>query len=415
MRQTILFLFRTYNDIDHIVPVAWKVVNSGASVAFLFVSSDLSHDYRIEFLVQAGARKLESKLIRRYFENIRNKIPVYVLKRLIDVALAHTAGRSLLKNNSVTTIVNEWSGPVGNQMAEFFIRPGRARGIPIMAFPHGHRIEINWDMNPVVSDTIKKTGKPPSLAERNLYTWYVVQNVSAKQFGIDSAIREEKLKVIGSARYSQEWHKINLQLSCSRTRNPPSSQHFRVAFFLRHWEYHIDRGKCLELLGKIGDIPRLELIIIGHTRGRAIGGLTTKEEKTFVGKKNITYVSAGDQSTSLIADSNMVVAYGTSIAFEALLQNVVICNPTFLTSNETIFNGSGVVYDATTIEDTIGFIDNQMNKTPWAPERPVAQAFLKKHLSDGNDPATILDKYKALVLGQTIVSQKLNVSNASVQ
>ena len=98
MRQTILFLFRSYNDIDHIVPVAWKVVNSGASVAFLFVSSDLSHDYRIEFLVQAGARKLESKLIRRYFENVRNKIPVYVLKRLIDVALAHTAGRSLLKN-----------------------------------------------------------------------------------------------------------------------------------------------------------------------------------------------------------------------------------------------------------------------------------------------------------------------------
>ena len=77
MRQTILFLFRTYNDIDHIVPVAWKVVNSGASVAFLFVSSDLSHDYRIEFLVQAGARKLESKLIRRYFENIRNKTGTY--------------------------------------------------------------------------------------------------------------------------------------------------------------------------------------------------------------------------------------------------------------------------------------------------------------------------------------------------
>ncbi|MEO2173985.1 MAG: hypothetical protein ABGY96_07790, partial [bacterium] len=61
--------------------------------------------------------------------------------------------------------------------------------------------------------------------------------------------------------------------------------------------------------------------------------------------------------------------------------------------------GSGVVYEAATIEDAIGFIDNQMNKTPWAPERPVVQAFLKKHLSDGNDPATILDKYKALLLG----------------
>jgi hypothetical protein len=270
-------------------------------------------------------------------------------------------------------------------------------------------------MNPWVSDVIKKTGRLPSLAERNLYTWYVVQNSSAKQFGIDSAIREARLKVLGSARYSQEWQKINLHLSFSRNKTLPSSEHFRVVFFLRHWQYHIDRGKCLELLGKIGDIPRLELIIIGHTRGRAAGGLTIKEEKTFLEKRNITYVSAGDQSASLIADSNMVVVYGTSIAFEALLQNVVICNPTFLTSNETIFNGSGVVYDAATIEATVGFIDHQMNKTPWTPERPVVQAFLKKHLSDGNDPASILDKYKALVLGQTIVSQGLNVSNASVQ
>jgi len=415
MPKTILFLFRAYNDIDHIVPIAWKVVDSGASVAFLFVSSDFSHDYRIEFLVTAGAQKLESKLIRRYFENVRNKIPGHVLKRLIDLALAYTVGRSLLKKNSVTTIVNEWSGPVGNQMAEFFIRPGRAMGIPIMAFPHGHRIEVNWDMNATAWDAVKKTGRPPSLAERNLYTWYVVQNGAAKQFGIASAIREEKLKVLGSARYSPEWHRINLQLSCSRTSTLPLSQRFRVAFFLRHWVYHVDRQKCLELLRRLGGISGLELIIIGHTRGRDAGGLTVKEENTFLEKKNITYISVGDQSTSLISESDVVVAYGTSIAFEALLQNRAVCNPKFLTSNETIFNGSGVVYDAATIEDTIAFIYNQMSRTPWVPERPVVQAFLKKHLSDGDDPATILDKYKALVLGQTIDRKELNTRNLSVQ
>tara|TARA_A100001037_G_scaffold249126_1_gene231733 strand:- start:327 stop:806 length:480 start_codon:yes stop_codon:yes gene_type:complete len=159
----------------------------------------------------------------------------------------------------------------------------------------------------------------------------------------------------------------------------------------------------------------LELIIIGHTRGRDAGGLTVKEENTFLEKKNITYISVGDQSTSLISESDVVVAYGTSIAFEALLQNRAVCNPKFLTSNETIFNGSGVVYDAATIEDTIAFIYNQMSRTPWVPERPVVQAFLKKHLSDGDDPATILDKYKALVLGQTIDRKELNTRNLSVQ
>ena len=62
-RTSILFLLRTYNDIDHIVPVIWKATNAGWATYFLFVDDDYTNDYRIQFIVRNGAVETKSKLI----------------------------------------------------------------------------------------------------------------------------------------------------------------------------------------------------------------------------------------------------------------------------------------------------------------------------------------------------------------
>ena len=45
-KQTkILFLLRTYNDIDHISPIIWKSATAGCHVFFVFVGRDYSDDF----------------------------------------------------------------------------------------------------------------------------------------------------------------------------------------------------------------------------------------------------------------------------------------------------------------------------------------------------------------------------------
>ena len=399
-RKTVLFLFRTYNDIDHIVPIAWKAAVSGISVNYIFAWKDFSDDYRIRYLSSVGAEMVENSFVNIYHNVIRKRVPLRIIRSLFDRIISYTLGSLILGRQGVVTIVNEWSGPVGNEMAQYFIRPARRNGIPVICVPHGHRIEVNWDMNETVARSVSETGKPPSLANRNLYTWYVVQNQLVKEFAEDSGIRSDKLKILGSARYCAEWQRINYHLCLSNKRFTSGSKNFRVAVFLRHWGYHIDRGACIELLEKISLIRGVELLIVGHTRGRDIGGLTKAEEAAILERKNTRYIGAGDQSPSVIACSDLIFCYGTSIAFEAIVQGVVICNPLFLTSNSTIFDGSGVVYDVESINEAIRFVHNQKGSLPWAPEQAVVNSFVETHLYGGNKGTDVLGNYNDLILDQ---------------
>ena len=190
----------------------------------------------------------------------------------------------------------------------------------------------------------------------------------------------------------------------SNKRFPTGGDNFRVAVFLRHWEYHIDRGACLELLEKISEIKGVELLIVGHTRGREVGGLTESEEAAILERKNTRYIGAGDQSSSIIACSDLIFCYGSSIAFEAVVQGVVICNPLYLTSNSTIFDGSGVVYDADSIEAALRFIHNQMGSFPWTPEQRVVNLFVETHLYGGKKETDVLGNYNNLILSEANLS-----------
>ena len=48
-----LFHLNTFNDIDHIAPVIWKILENGGYVDVIFLSEfDFKSDYRIIFLLE---------------------------------------------------------------------------------------------------------------------------------------------------------------------------------------------------------------------------------------------------------------------------------------------------------------------------------------------------------------------------
>ena len=62
----VLFLLRSYNDIDHITPIIWKCSQSGSVCYFMFVDSEPKNDYRINFIKKNGAINIQSKIINFY-------------------------------------------------------------------------------------------------------------------------------------------------------------------------------------------------------------------------------------------------------------------------------------------------------------------------------------------------------------
>ena len=95
------------------------------------------------------------------------------------------------------------------------------------------------------------------------------------------------------------------------------------------------------------------------------------------------YLLAEDStpSTVLIHHARMVINYGSSIGIEAVLQHKPYCNASFLTENSTIFDKSGVAFDANSVEDVIEFVEQTLKCSKTATMTNETRAeFLKEHV-----------------------------------
>ena len=183
-------------------------------------------------------------------------------------------------------------------------------------------------------------GRFPDFSNRNWFTAYVVQSEEHKVENIKYGMNHKKLSVLGSARYCQEWLRINHKLLRVGDKKQVTSM-FSVVFFLPHWDYRVDRDECLELLHAIAE-ESCELCIKAHTRGS--GALSDDEQRGLKNYEPVLLANDEDHSPVLIEKSDVVINFGSSIAFEALAQGKPVVNPKYLHGNETFFeSGLGSV------------------------------------------------------------------------
>ncbi len=73
-----LFHLNTFNDIDHIAPVIWKILENGGYVDVIFLSEfDFKSDYRIIFLLEYDRFNVCKA---GKYQQLRNKILFRLLK-----------------------------------------------------------------------------------------------------------------------------------------------------------------------------------------------------------------------------------------------------------------------------------------------------------------------------------------------
>ncbi len=394
----VLFLIRVYNDLDHIVPIIWKMSALDAQPKFLFVGERFEDDYRITFIKKCGAVELNSSRFA-FYAKFRPKSGFRRLTWLSDLFFELFVGRRLIQEKQISCVVTEWGGPEGKGMAPCILRPARALGIPIISVPHGYHTWVNNDFNDTTSSSINATGDLPQMTNRNRFSAYVVQSNNIKRYCVESGIDQSKIKVLGSARFCKEWSKINLQL-CSKHNNFVNyDNRISVLFFLSHWVYNVDRKRCVNLLETIAQKESVSLVIKGHTRGRVTGGLSDDEEKRLDKYPSIKYADERLHSPFLVTQADVVIVFGSSICFEALQQRVPVCKPNFLSRNITIFDNSGLVFEANTEEEVIRFVTSEELRRSAMPTEEVVENFFEEHIEGRDDsPDTeVLLKYANLI------------------
>ena len=328
-KSNILFFLNTFNDIDHISPIIWKVLEKKDNAYIIFINDyDYTSDYRISFL-----QKYSNLKIYKFPLAYKNS---FIGKIIREICYNRYYCTSFLKKLKINACVFEWDeihkrGLLGN-----FFHAAKKEGIPTFCVPHGFSIYLNNKASKNVISIYEKTGRGPDYSNRNGFDTYVYQSPHVLMRGIDWGQDPEKTFAWGCARYYPEWAKINLSLCPKFVPEKEVNSKIKVVFMLPHWDYNVDKEKCLDLIDKLIDKEWVYLIIKDHTRG-VTGGLSNNLRKKYNSLHNVE-ASVSAHSPTLIEWSDIVISFGSSIGIEVLLQDKHLINPSYLHSNRTIFD-----------------------------------------------------------------------------
>lgn len=333
MYKKILVSLRTYNDIDHIVPIIWELLKKGHHLYIFGLSNyDFNNDYRIKFI-----KKYENCKI--YLPYKEKKIFKYLKYNILSILF-------FLIFNKIDVFVSEWKRPVFKNWWGQFFYACKILNISKIAVPHGYNVFLNNNINEYV-EKFRKIN-PQILEDRNEFDYYVLATNIQKDQAINLGIDKKIAISLGSTRYSYKWHKA---LSAIEKKNSykSSDTKINICFMSPHWSYNVYKQETLKMIDKISHLENVILYIKPHTRPEG-GSLSNFEINNF--NDNVRYIK-NETSFKIISKSDIVISFGTSITFEAILQNKYVLNPKFLHTNKTIFDNEVSIYQPKNISEVI--------------------------------------------------------------
>ena len=390
----VLFLLRSYNDIDHIVPIIWKCRESDLHCYYFFTEADSSNDYRIKFIEENGAVKLRSWALEFYHVQIRKRFILDIIKKVVDVIVGWIIGQRILRKKNIDVVVTEWSGKLGRGKAQYLLRPAFRMKLAIYSVPHGYNIYTNLDVSRTIINHKRSTGGWLDFSSRNSFSRYVVQHEATRRFCVAYGIEKKNISVLGSARFCREWVDINNKLLQFDLGKGYKQAPCKVVFFLPQWEYNVDRKECYQLILLLSRLSDVFIRLKGTTR--EISGLYESEERKFQGVTNIDF-SSREASAALIRWADVVVNFASSIGIEAVMQGKVICNPKYLHSNRTIFDDSGIAVDCADHDSVQNVIVKFINGLIPSAHVEDLKKFYTTYIQGNNTDSDVLGKYVSLI------------------
>lgn len=395
-----LFHIDSNNDLDHLSPVAWKLLENGHEVSYLStIPSITSVDYRVLFLSSFSAFSIINEIetfsnrylrLSVFFRRAHfNRLARRTIPRKIRVAILCFILRTFLRNHFIKeshfdALIYGWSEP---ERQNFY--DAQAYGIPNICLPHGYPCYTNYDYNPHIQQIRKSTGEWPDFSNRNDFNAYVVQTDRHRRLIVDWKQDERKVEVWGNARFSAEWSAINLGLLGEYRPPCPLGVRQKVLFLLPFNAYSDPSTDLIELLFGLAEEPSVFLALKGHTRGD--GDLRGAWALDLCAHPNVV-MCPDTQTPSVIRWADVVINFATGTAIEALHQGKPLIHAAYLTPNTSAFESCSAVHIARSKVDVLRLLEDARNGR-LATNRSGLDEYFRDEIYAGREPFDVLQHY----------------------
>lgn len=382
----VAFFLNSYNDIDNIAPVIWKFLEKGECPIVIFGTKyDYKNDYRLVYFQEKFSLKIIDFPSEYKIFSVNT-----ILRKIKYIIGSYSTYKKILCSYGVTTCVFEWNVSFGSNLQNMFLGAATNHKIPTIAIPHGVSIYTNYAVAKHEKEYYEKTGRYRCLPAISYVNLHVDPNIETQILHQYSGVDPNICEVWGSARYDPKWAKINLKLCPKFNAIKSTDGKIKVILMLPHWEYNVDVVETISLIDMLANSPWIYLAIKDHTRGN--GGLDDDLRTKLNSLPNVE-ASVSAQSPALIQWSDVVVNFGSSIGIEAILQDKILINPSYLHTNHTLFEKTNSAFEPQNNVELIDILkkvkDDKLNQISLESKK----LLLKEAVYAGKDEYDILELY----------------------
>ncbi len=404
----IFFFIHRFNDIDHLVPIIYRLAKDGnynILVLSLNPYYDISNDFRlnylkdklnvkIKYIYKAFYPSIFHRLFSYYFCTDTSKYIFYLLlmltrkskgfKRLIfNTIYGRKWCNRLFDEYKPHVLVLDGTAAVSkvyNVSAIEFV--SNERSIPKISLPHGVPL---FTKHPKGYDKAKA-----DLAKNDCD---IIVSASKRWMNecLDFGASPDKLNVIGVARHCKEWEDVLQDIvPWDESLNNTGKDKLKVVYMDmgpdRYDEY---KPIAEETLRKINSLDFVHLLFKPHTRSNT-ANLALPDNV-----ENVRSIN----SHNLIKWADVVIGMSSSIILGVLMQNKVYISPTYFRQIEMVYEEHGACW----MVDSIGELENALITLKKDPSfKPYTQKSIDNFLTEivyaGEKDKDVLGCYKELIL-----------------
>ena len=418
-----LFFVRHFNDIDHITPVVWKMKKDNYPVAVYCMNPryDIGDDYRLCFLKNQGVtvnylhhefdqhrgrlhelmhariqqcfafqkrlaspNRGQSGMLSRLLGQLAGLMGTLVYKLTRTIYYDIRWARSILAHTGARAICFDHILPK-RYVVNSFLKAAREMSIPTLSLPHGVLLYTNEKTKPKSTDKRRFT-------KFSRFDFILVPNQLRKELLVRTGVAEEKIFVLGSARYCGEWLEQNKTiLPRVIESNISSSGKLKLVFMQSKPQCRVDVERMSKTIGLLADFSGIETMIKPHTR-------TAGEKRHFDETQlpNVSHVLTAE----LCEWADVLLVVGSSVITEALMKGKPVLYLKYLHENTTLFEDLGacwIISNETELKKAILALQKNKTDIPYG-EDNIAK-FISEIVHGGGRNRDVLSDYEQFIVG----------------
>ena len=421
-----LFCVRHFNDIDHIIPIVWKMWQDNYPVAVYCINPkyDIDADYRLNFLKEQGVivesiynafdLKLNAvhhtmRYLFQWFSADRKKSNSHGQEKIsllvsLSQITAGIIGRILYELTRMGFYQTNWARYVLEQSEAqalcfdhilpsryavgALLRAAKEKSIPTLAFPHGVYLYTN-KFNKARFSSRQRFYK------FNRFDYVIVQNHLRKDVLVSSGIAREKIIVLGSARFCGEWIAQNKKILPRRIESTGRDpERLRVVFMPSKPRCKIDVERMHNTVDLLASLSEIEAVVKPHTR---IG----REARLFDSMQlpNVSHVLTSE----LCEWADVVLIIGSSVITEALMQGKPVLYLKYLHANTMLFEECGAcwtIHNEAELEQALQSLRKKSMDVPYGDEN--VNRFLSEVVYGGQNDRDVLKDYAKFITNHAV-------------